>query len=322
MKEELSPFHQLTTNPEFIGWVRSGKSSVAYPKDLFNQQDFDQKTIQEASSFVENMTFDYLESSELRKKEMWGEIASVINSDQKTFPFLKCALVFLFLCVLGLLAYFHFQKKAIVQTEYAELKRIELPDGSNSVLNSNSTLRFDRNWNNDEVRRVILEGEAFFDVSHTPDRNQFILETKNVRIHVIGTKFVVNSRDYGTQITLEEGAIDVFQSGSNQKVTSLQPGETGFYDAKTSRFSLEAKDIAVHTSWKSGVLAFHHTPIDEIIRVIKENFGYKVAINNKEIWESNISGTIESSSIDNLTTALEGILEVDIELVGDTVYFN
>ena len=55
-------------------------------------------------------------------------------------------------------------------------------------LNRGTTLRFPVNYDRKE-RRVYLDGEAYFEVTHNP-RHPFIVETSNqISVQVLGTKF-------------------------------------------------------------------------------------------------------------------------------------
>src|SRR5690625_3678415 len=53
-------------------------------------------------------------------------------------------------------------------TTFGEVRHVTLPDGSAVTLNANSTLMWNKRVKKE--RRVILQGEAFFDIVHDPDR--------------------------------------------------------------------------------------------------------------------------------------------------------
>ena len=46
------------------------------------------------------------------------------------------------------------------------IKTILLPDSSLITLNANSTLSYNNNWNSTAPRKVWLNGEAYFSVTH------------------------------------------------------------------------------------------------------------------------------------------------------------
>lgn len=90
---------------------------------------------------------------------------------------------------------------SLVQTKYAEQKIIALPDETEIVLNSNSTLNYQKGWQSGKPREVWLEGEALFRVRHINSNNTlasaptpFIVHTSLVNIEVLGTVFNVRER--------------------------------------------------------------------------------------------------------------------------------
>src|SRR5690606_36020397 len=66
-----------------------------------------------------------------------------------------------------------------------------LADGTKVWLNAGSSLTYPMHFAGNE-RRVTLEGEAYFDVSHDAER-PFIVHVNDTEIRVLGTQFNVNS---------------------------------------------------------------------------------------------------------------------------------
>src|SRR5690606_41077277 len=57
----------------------------------------------------------------------------------------------------------------VFSTGYGETQNIQLPDGSQVLLNANSSITWAGNWEERNLRSLELEGEAFFDVIKTDD---------------------------------------------------------------------------------------------------------------------------------------------------------
>src|SRR5690606_18166904 len=87
----------------------------------------------------------------------------------------------------------------VYTTGFGEQMTIQLPDESIIQLNSNSTLTWGREWENEGERIVNLEGEAFFQVEHL-DGLPFVVNTDDISVHVTGTQFNVNSRRQKTMV--------------------------------------------------------------------------------------------------------------------------
>src|SRR5690606_28811338 len=79
-----------------------------------------------------------------------------------------------------------------IMTQKGVRKQLVLPDGTKVWLNADSKLSYDNSMNDNDVRSVDLEGEAFFDVAKDVDR-PFLIETKEISIKVLGTVFNVKA---------------------------------------------------------------------------------------------------------------------------------
>ena len=101
-----------------------------------------------------------------------------------------------------------------------------LPDGTHVWLNSNSKLRYSKDFNS-QNREVGLEGEAYFEVTRSAE-HPFIVHAATLDIEVLGTSFTVRSypQDATVEATLLKGAIAVRRKGSpNTAQVLLKPNE-------------------------------------------------------------------------------------------------
>ena len=65
------------------------------------------------------------------------------------------------------------------QNPFGKTKPFRLSDGTQVVLNADSRLCVPRFGFSEDARRVILEGEAEFQVTHTPNSSRFIVEMRD-----------------------------------------------------------------------------------------------------------------------------------------------
>lgn len=103
-------------------------------------------------------------------------------------------------------------------------KRLELPDGTCVTLNAESQLTYETSQFGQNERKVILQGEALFDVAKDSLR-PFIVQSGKLSTKALGTVF--NVKDYSTEemkITLLSGSLKIT---SQQKTDSvfIHPGE-------------------------------------------------------------------------------------------------
>jgi transmembrane sensor len=102
----------------------------------------------------------------------------------------------------------HLKKEAWVEIKTPAWTKAQfsLPDGTTGWLNNNSSLRYSGNFYSD--RRVILKGEAYFDVYKDKER-PFIVKTNEVTVKVLGTRFNIASyeNEKDVEVVLEEGKL-------------------------------------------------------------------------------------------------------------------
>lgn len=137
---------------------------------------------------------------------------------------------------------------------------VVLSDQTKVWVNANSKLTFPSSFSGPE-RRVQIDGEAFFEVSHDA-KHPFIVETNGTQVQVLGTKFNVNAYTDHVKTTLEEGKVQ--QISNRQKVT-LTPGQYAEWDGNNLQVALAnlAKDLA----WKNKEFRFEN---DDMIHIAYE----------------------------------------------------
>ena len=79
----------------------------------------------------------------------------------------------------------------VVKANKGDKATIELPDGTNVVLNSASQLSYLNNFG-EKVRRVQLNGEAYFKVAHD-EKHPFVVQIGDLEVKVLGTSFNVSA---------------------------------------------------------------------------------------------------------------------------------
>lgn len=99
---------------------------------------------------------------------------------------------------------------------------IDLPDGSFVLLNKNSSIGYEKSF---DERKVTLNGEAFFSVEK--GTNPFVVVTEHGDVQVLGTEFNVKSDKENLEVEVEEGHV---QMKANNQRTSIKRNERGAYN--------------------------------------------------------------------------------------------
>lgn len=220
----------------------------------------------------------------------------------------QAAAVFVGSLLLASLCWWYYHRADTVRyaTQFGETRSITLPDGTEVMLNANSALRVAEYPPEDSIREVWLEGEAFFSVRHTPDHRKFIVNTSHgLRIEVLGTQFNVNSREEKATVVLNSGKVKVqAPTAEKQSQWVMEPGELVEYKPEKQQIDQKAVDTTLYTSWRKNLLLFKDTPLEEIARLIGDNYGYEVKFGEESLAHLQFTGSVPADQPELLLTTL------------------
>ncbi|MGD1890961.1 MAG: FecR family protein [Cyclobacteriaceae bacterium] len=205
------------------------------------------------------------------------------------------------------------------RTAYGEMTTFTLPDQTTVTLNANSVLETSSSWNKNESREVWLSGEAYFDVTHQPDDNRFIVHTEVVNIEVFGTEFNVHNRRSEAEIILAEGSVKL-TSTSNQSASVsafMQPGE--MVQLKGGTFNRSQVDVEKSTSWRNNRLYFEEESLAEIAQRLEDNYGLQTKFSSPQLSQLTFTGSSPTDDLSILFIALSEALGVNVSLQENTI---
>ena len=229
----------------------------------------------------------------------------------------------LLLPVLSLLIYM----TIISQKEYAEnnMKElevtaplssrtcIELGDGTKVWLNNGSKLRYPYRFNK-KSRKVILKGEAYFDVVSNKDA-PFVVEADKIEVIATGTEFNVMAYpdDHFIETTLVEGKVILHKKENNEEIKSLSPNESLKFYPTTNICSMGLNDIEKNTSWRDGLLVFKNDPIDYVAQKLSRWYNVEVAFTD-EVRKYTYTAKFADETLSQVLELLELATPVHYEL--------
>lgn len=185
-----------------------------------------------------------------------------------------------------------------------------LPDSTSVWLNSGSTITLYASFGKND-RRVELQGEGFFEVSHDQHK-PFIVKAKNSVVQVLGTRFNLSAyqTDAEVKTTLVEGSVDI---RSNQGRLRLSPGQQAVVNDQAGIVLNRNVNISEIVGWKEGYFRFNDKPISEILEELAK--WYPIEDIQMQITSpDNFTGSIKRSK--NLEDLLDAIASVsDLKFV-------
>jgi transmembrane sensor len=169
-----------------------------------------------------------------------------------------------------------------IKIPYGKRFEVALSDGTIVHLNSGTSLRYPVQFLKNQSRNVFLTGEAFFEVAKDK-AHPFTVNTSEMNVEVLGTKFNVNSyKEEGTSdVVLVEGKVALYKDQKTaQNPTFLTPGLKGTIVKGEQNFTKEEVNTDNYTGWIQGSLVFKKKSFNSIIRTLERN--YNVTFINKD----------------------------------------
>lgn len=162
---------------------------------------------------------------------------------------------------------------------------LTLTDGTVVWLNSNSTLRIDRDPEH-EMRRVALDGEAYFKVAKDPS-HPFIVETDIFDVKVLGTEFDISS--YGGETwsaSLMQGSVAITRK-TGEEITVLKPMTKAEYKDGGLVISYVNSDSYL---WREGILFFDNLPLKDIFTGLAKHFDLRIDLSSYSGGDARYTG--------------------------------
>ncbi|WP_159023086.1 FecR family protein [Formosa sp. L2A11] len=191
-----------------------------------------------------------------------------------------------------------------------------LPDGSSVVLNAGSTLKYNNKFS--DVRSVLLDGEAFFEVVKDHG-NEFIVHTKEIDVKVLGTSFSVFSSIDKQSVSLETGKVNVLLKKTKDKF-NLLPKEQLIWNIKSNEISKKNYNPENTLSWKDDILFLDNLPFSKAIHKINKFYGVEFIIEGDAIKKQRITGSFKDQGLDEFISTLEYITNVKVTKYKDKVF--
>lgn len=183
-----------------------------------------------------------------------------------------------------------------------------LPDGTNVWLNARTKIQYPAVFAKDK-RQVILDGEAYFDVTKNK-RQPFIVETNKCNLEVLGTKFNVDAyadrEDF--EATLMEGSVRVLSvTDPNEKLT-LAPDSKAYL--KEGKLMVAHVDDYNPYRWKEGLICFKNESFASIMKEFEKYYGVNIQIKQNKALKYFFTGKFRQT--DGIDYALR-VLQRDIK---------
>jgi transmembrane sensor len=185
------------------------------------------------------------------------------------------------------------------------LSKCILPDGTEVWVNSGSKIKYDTNGFTEELREVLLDGEAYFEVTKNKKR-PFYVRTKLADVKVTGTSFDVKaySCSGSFETVLSEGSIELeFNNKFKSEKMKLKPGERAVWDEDQKKPIVEHVNTRIYSAWRNGEIIFQDATLNDLIEELERIYDVKFKLSDPGLGNYRFRGTFSYDN--NLIDALE-----------------
>ncbi len=220
---------------------------------------------------------------------------------------LRYELGFAFTLIILAVAFFMWNKPAsgpvLEITAHAgqQQNQFKLPDGSDVLLNYNSSLQYPETFSGD-IREVKLTGEAFFSV--TKEKHPFIVSTENAKTTVLGTKFDVWSRKGKTRVFVEQGIVKVVSKNNTKESVRLIKNQLSIVAGDLRPTDPSEVNAGFLLGWTKGDLVFENTPLPEIAGELNRYYQVPITLKNDSLKTYTLTGSFRKISADSVLTMI------------------
>ena len=251
--------------------------------------------------------------------------SNIVLLKRNNYKILIAAASLAFLVAIGVLSLWLIEKSldkqrdiasTMISTDEGEKARILLPDSTQVIMNSVSTLEYTGAYNNKE-RVVTLAGEAFFDV-RTNAEKPFYVQLGKMTVVATGTRFNVFAYKNEDRIetTLEEGNIQIVING--QETFDVKAGQHFIFITKTNKVIIRDVAPEINTAWKENKLRLIETPFEEALRKIARKYNVIFEIRDRDLLELKYTATFIDEPIEDVMQMLKTISPITYKIYNRT----
>ena len=294
MAYENYQLEDFLADTEFKNWVLNPTpASQLFWEKWMDAHPDQRQTILSAREIL--LTFQFQKAETIpttEKNELLKEILNqpTINTpyrQRRNFYYGVAASLLLILSVLSYVRYFSPPPPPVEEVIALVVKenprgqktRITLPDGSKVWLNSDSRLEYASKFI--DKRKILLKGEAFFEVAEDPQK-PLEVHSDGIITTALGTSFNISAfEDHDIEVGLVTGKISVessMEKGGARVIVS--PSEKAVYSHKSKKLVVSPYHNLNFLKWTRRVIVFKKAGFAEIEERLERWYDVDITAHN------------------------------------------
>lgn len=203
--------------------------------------------------------------------------------------------------------------KEMFSTSFGEQLAVVLPDGSEVLLNSKSSLSYKKSDWFDGKRTLQLNGEGYFKVKKG---SKFSVNSENGSVSVLGTQFNVKTNPSYFEVLCYEGKVQV---KNNEETAILTQGLSFRKIGENS--SEKGTFISSKPNWINGESSFNNAPLQYVLDELEKQYQVKISSSNIDV-NTLFTGTFTNKNLDLALQTICVPLSIQFKITDDKVVLS
>lgn len=203
-----------------------------------------------------------------------------------------------------------------VTTGLGEHSRVVLPDGTELMLNAQTSVQFNLH---DGKRLAVVDGEAYFQVARD-EEHPFVVQADGMQVTCLGTAFDV--RNYmdepSASVVLTNGKVRVNAGDAD---LTMEPGSRVVMSRSSGALSKHTVQPADYTAWLNGEIKYNNQTLEEIAAELSRNYNISLVITSEELKHERFTGYLGRASLRNILDVMCLAADMNYHIADDTIVY-
>jgi len=207
-------------------------------------------------------------------------------------------------------------------SETRQVMPITLADGSKVWLNKQSQLRYPKAFDQKE-RKVMLEGEAFFEITKNPQL-PFVIEAAGTTTKVLGTSFNIQAKKSTNEVkvSVATGKVAFFATDRPQQTVLLTKNQQGVYNKTQKQVVKKESYDANELTWQTGVMVFKQEKLSKVVQLLSERYDKPVKLESAALNDCELTTTLDKLSLKDAVEVVALTLNISFQINENGVLFK
>ena len=192
--------------------------------------------------------------------------------------------------------YFNKHAATLYETAANQQKKVDLPDGSSILLEPETVLRVEGDYNKIERTITLDKGTAVFEVKHQAQL-PFIVDMGATRILDIGTGFTIDKKEDHVEVSVQTGKVAFIKISTGEEHDLSKGMALSFQTRKDSFGEITRAGAADNIDGRDA--NFRDAPLVDILSYLQARYGRTIRVEDSSLMQQKITICLAGESFDD-----------------------